>query len=200
MLANEINHRKLLVVDVEATCNNNSEFPRSEMEIIEIGANILDIDNGFSIIDSFALLIKPSLHPSLTDFCSDLTSITQHQIDHADGFTKSYNQFLKWMNCHQNICAWGSWGQFDKSQISSDCKRHGITKNLSTLTHINILDIYRSENNVISKDLYRAIQSCRLLYIGTRHRASDDVSNITMIVQNDKNLKTKIMESLKPVK
>ena len=196
MLKNEINHRKLLVIDVEATCTDDSEFPRSEMEIIEIGANILDMDNGFSIIDSFALLIKPSIHPTLTDFCTDLTSIKQHQVDNASGFKKSFNQFLKWMRYHQNICAWGSWGRFDKTQISIDCKRCDISEDLSALPHINILDMYRTENNVISKDLYKAIYSRKLMCIGVRHRASDDVSNITRLVQNDKNLKMKIIESI----
>ncbi len=44
-----------LVIDLEATCCNDGQFPREEMEIIEIGAVIADGKSFQPIDDSFAL-------------------------------------------------------------------------------------------------------------------------------------------------
>ena len=55
------------------------------MEIIEIGAVMVDRET-LSIVDEFQTFIKPIRHPILTDFCKQLTSITQSQVDTAPTF------------------------------------------------------------------------------------------------------------------
>ena len=77
----KMNH---LVVDLEATCCNRNSFPRTEMEIIEIGAVMTD--SQFEVIDEFQSFIKPVRHPELTDFCKELTTISQQEVDSALGF------------------------------------------------------------------------------------------------------------------
>ena len=81
-----------IVVDVEATCTDKNEFPREEMEIIEIGAVCLDSDN--NVRDTFQTFIRPLKHPQLTEFCKELTTIKQTDVDLAYTFNTAMPQFL----------------------------------------------------------------------------------------------------------
>ena len=71
-----IQEKYYLIVDFEATCTNRNEFPRDEMEIIEIGALLLDSEQ-FEIHSEFQSFIKPVRNPLLTGFCKELTTIRQ---------------------------------------------------------------------------------------------------------------------------
>ena len=74
-----------LVIDFEATCTNTNLFPRNQMEIIEIGAVLCH--NKMQInISSFQSFIRPVRNPILTNFCRDLTSIRQADVDSARYF------------------------------------------------------------------------------------------------------------------
>ena len=84
-----------IVLDLEATCKENDRsFPN---ETIEIGAVKLDSD--FNIISTYNKFIKPKLNPVLTQFCKDLTSITQADIDSTD-FQRS-NRGLQGVGRHR---------------------------------------------------------------------------------------------------
>ena len=57
-----------LVIDLEATCCNDGQFPRDEMEIIEISAVIADRKT-LQLVDEFQIFARPPRHTTLTDFC-----------------------------------------------------------------------------------------------------------------------------------
>lgn len=189
-------HRKLLIIDLEATCNEDDSFPRSEMETIEIGAKMLDIDNGFSILDAFSLFVKPHRNPILTDFCKELTTITQDQVDAAGGFVSSFNQLRKWVESFDNVVAWGSWGRYDENQFKRDCRHFEVENFLRPKKHLNILDIYCKTMETTHRDLYKAVYDQKLLCIGSRHRALDDVSNVILVVQSSRKLKEAILNKI----
>ena len=62
-----------LVVDFEATCSQDSAVPRDEMEIIEVGA-VLQSMRTFEIEAEYQTFVRPQRHPTLTDFCCELTT------------------------------------------------------------------------------------------------------------------------------
>lgn len=66
------------------------------MEIIEIGAVLVERDQ-LQIIDEFQTFIKPTKNPILTDFCKELTSITQKDIDSAPIFPIAIAEFKNWL-------------------------------------------------------------------------------------------------------
>jgi inhibitor of KinA sporulation pathway (predicted exonuclease) len=76
-----------LIVDVEATCSNDGVVPRHEMEIIEVGA-VMQSSRTFEIESEFRTFIRPVRHPVLTDFCTDLTGITQENVAGAPSYAK----------------------------------------------------------------------------------------------------------------
>lgn len=72
--------KMLLVVDLEATCWDDAQHGREDMEMIEFGAVLVRMSD-LQPIDERSWFIKPKLHPVLSEFCTELTSITQAQVD-----------------------------------------------------------------------------------------------------------------------
>lgn len=70
----------------------------------EIGAVILDVDTG-SIVERFQRYIRPKMFPELSDYCTNMTGITQEMIEQAEIFEPVYVAFLTWIN--QNILKYG---------------------------------------------------------------------------------------------
>ncbi|VEP14293.1 Exonuclease RNase T and DNA polymerase III (fragment) [Hyella patelloides LEGE 07179] len=66
-------YQYFLIIDLEATCSDKKEISRQEMEIIEIGAVIVEADN-LKIIDEFQTFIKPIRHPILTSDPAEASS------------------------------------------------------------------------------------------------------------------------------
>ncbi|MBT2152552.1 MAG: exonuclease domain-containing protein [Pseudoalteromonas tetraodonis] len=48
-------------------------------------------------LDEFNTFIQPQRHPKLTDLCTNLTSITQHDVDHAPYYPEAIGAFQKWL-------------------------------------------------------------------------------------------------------
>ena len=65
------------------------------METIEIGAVLVD-NVRVEVVDELDLFVRPVRHPALSDFCKDLTSIRQEDVDAADPFPVAWQRFL---NC-----------------------------------------------------------------------------------------------------
>ncbi|MCY4501696.1 MAG: exonuclease domain-containing protein, partial [Alphaproteobacteria bacterium] len=87
---NEI--RSLLVVDLEATCSDDDSVPKHEMEIIEIGAVLVE-PAGLQPVGEFQSFVRPGLHPRLTGFCTGLTTIRQSDVDAAPRFPEVLKRF-----------------------------------------------------------------------------------------------------------
>lgn len=61
----QIQERYILVVDLEATCCDDRSISRRQMEIIEIGAVLLDLRDR-RVISEFQRFVRPVRHPQLT--------------------------------------------------------------------------------------------------------------------------------------
>ena len=57
----------ILVIDLEATCDEGDGLPPEHMEIIEIGAVWATADG--NVLDTFQALVRPVVCPQLTQFC-----------------------------------------------------------------------------------------------------------------------------------
>ena len=88
-------YQYLLVIDLEATCSKSKEITRREMEIIEIGAVMVEAKS-LEIVSEFQTFIKPVKNSLLTDFCKELTSITQKQVDDAPKYAEAIEKFKEW--------------------------------------------------------------------------------------------------------
>ena len=173
-----------LVVDLEATCCNNNEFPRHCMEIIEIGAVLLDSEN--KTVSTFQTFVKPTVHPSLTDFCKELTTITQDQVDTAPSFNVAMTSFLNWL--HEHVIAFYdfySWGDFDKNIIARQAKSLNYKNpKLDVLlsNHYNLKQIFAIKNDVKPMGVSAALKFKGLKFEGMPHRAKNDAINIAKLI------------------
>lgn len=171
-----------IVVDLEATCCENNEFPRTDMEIIEIGAVCLD-ENG-EIRDTFQCFIKPVKQPILTEFCKNLTTIKQEEVDSADTFVNSMNKFLTWVKdvCGKNTFTFMSWGDFDKNIIARQALEHNIDVMFLTSQHLNIKVEFANKFKLKRPcGVWKALKISNMEFEGIQHRALDDAINISRL-------------------
>lgn len=165
-----------IIVDFEATCSDQGEIPRDEMEIIEIGAVAL-FEEGPHIKGEFQSFVKPVRHPQLTEFCRRLTSIKQSKVDSAELFPAVVQRFATWISSHDapTFC---SWGDYDKHQLRQDCAFHEEPFPFGP-EHINIKRRF-AENLNLRKPcgLEDALRKVGLQFEGSPHRGIDDARNM----------------------
>lgn len=172
--------RRYLVLDLEATCDDQGAVPRGEMEIIEIGAVLLE-PSTWEIADEFNAFVRPVRHPRLTPFCTQLTSIGQLDVDGGEGFVEVVRRFQKWLR-PVRLTAWGSWGNYDCRQLQQDCDFHGIELPIDK-AHVNLKNRFAKRLGLTHRPgLGKALQFAGMGFEGTHHRAIDDARNIARLM------------------
>ncbi|MBW4645422.1 MAG: exonuclease domain-containing protein [Goleter apudmare HA4340-LM2] len=173
-----------LVIDLEATCCDDGSIPRYKMEIIEIGAVMLNRET-WEIDSEWQTFIKPVRYPKLTDFCTQLTTISQQDVENAPKFPEVIASLKNWMESFPNYI-FCSWGNYDKTQFMQDCKFHHLPYPFSA-EHINIKKEF-SAYLVTSKSfgMAQALNHLGMELIGTHHRGIDDARNIAAIYRQMK--------------
>ena len=164
-----------IIVDLEATCEKEKSYDYIS-EIIEIGAVKLDL-NG-NQIETFNCFIKPTINPILSDFCTELTSITQEDVDNGlDRKTAFYN-FISF--CGQD-CILLSWGGYDKNQLRKEFEKF----NLPTFILKNHKNLKQEFSKIIGSNkqygMAKALKIANIKLDGTHHRGIDDAKNISKI-------------------
>ena len=175
-----------LIIDLEATCWEN-HGNRDNMEIIEIGAVL--VDNDYRIIGEYQTFIKPIKNSKLSEFCKNLTSIKQENIDDAEIFPVALEKFIQWVEIKskdniENII-FCSWGYYDKKQLTKDCELHNIIYPFQT--HHSIKHEFAEMKNLRNPiGMEKALQMCKISLDGTHHRGIDDAKNIAKIFIQEK--------------
>jgi len=83
-----VKRKYYLVVDLEATCDDKGQVPREETEIIEIGAVLVE-GGSLATVAELMTFVRPIVHPELTAFCTQLTTITQDMVAPAPAFPEA---------------------------------------------------------------------------------------------------------------
>ncbi len=171
----------MLVIDLEATCDEGDGLPAIDMEIIEIGAVWATAEG--TVLDTFQALVRPVLRPQLTPFCRQLTNIQQADVDGAELFPVVAARLASFAQRHQAPGAtWGSWGQFDAKQLARDCERHGIDSPLAAFEHVNLKRRFAKARKIKEVGMARALQMVGLPLDGAHHRGLDDARNIAKLL------------------
>ena len=150
----------------------------NEMETIEIGAVKFHAKT-FDLIDEFQIFIRPTMNPTLTDFCKNLTSISQSDVDSAKTFKDSFIDFQDWAGDTQQFLAWGA---FDYFQLRDDCKRAGIHC-FAQRKYLNAKLLYTYFTGIRGAGLSTRMKSHGLEFEGTAHRALDDAKNTLRVLK-----------------
>jgi inhibitor of KinA sporulation pathway (predicted exonuclease) len=171
---------RIVVMDLEATCDDRGAVPKQEMEIIEIGAVLVE-PREFAFLSEYQSFVRPQRHPTLTAFCRELTTISQAEVDAAPLFPQVIAAFKTWMYGH-GATVFCSWGDYDRKQMQLDCAVHGIPYPMPG-RHLNVKALF-SETRGIKKRLgmAEALQQAGLELTGTHHRGIDDARNIARLL------------------
>ncbi len=168
-----------LVVDLEATCDDRGAVPRHESEIIEVGAVLVEAarDQPLRAIDEFQTFVRPVVHPALTAFCTELTTITQAEVDAAPGF-REVALALAAFGKDAIFC---SWGNYDRNQLAADARRHEVAMPLPG-PHMNLKDLFARALGGRRRGNRSALTRVGLTATGTHHRGIDDARNIARLL------------------
>lgn len=168
----------IVVVDLEATCARDDTVPKKEMETIEIGA--VAVDSALTPCAEFQAFVRPVRHPRLTEFCRELTTITQAEVDAAERLPAVARSFGDWIMA-TGATAWASWGMFDRMLFDRDFRYHGVPSPLPGC-HINVRDCFEATVSTRPNDFADALAAVGLAFDGQPHRGIDDARNIARLL------------------
>ncbi|XP_058672192.1 ERI1 exoribonuclease 2 [Ammospiza caudacuta] len=184
----------LIVLDFEATCWG--ERDRRGPEIIEFPAVLLNTSTG-AIESEFHMYVQPQEHPILSEFCKELTGITQNQVDQGVPLNICLSQFMKWIQKIQKekkimfstdsqsnytseakACAFVTWTDWDLGVcLHYECRRKQLRKPDILNSWIDLKATYRAFYNRKPKGLNGALQDLGIAFEGREHSGLDDSRN-----------------------
>jgi len=172
-----------LIVDLEATCwERSSDTRRGQNETIEIGAVLME---GSKKVGEFQSFIEPKLHPELSDFCKELTSIRQEDVDGAPGFADALQKLVQYAEETSGArfvdIVFSSWGNYDANQFRHDCVLHNVPYPFGT--HVNLKAEFGRIFKCKPPGMKRALEQLKLPLTGVHHRGIDDARNIAEILK-----------------
>lgn len=170
-----------LVIDLEATTDEGG-WPVEEMEIIEIGASLVDAEGHER--DHFQRFVKPLRRPCLTAFCRELTHIGQAEIDGAAPLPLVWAQFERWLEQHSpRLAGWSSWGDYDRRQLQQEWRQHRLGSLLAAAPYLNLKQAFAKARQLPRPvGLHSALQLAGLQFQGQQHRALEDARNTARLL------------------
>jgi len=167
-----------IIYDLEATCWENMP-PGYVQETIEIGA--FRINHFGEIRGKFNRFIRPVVHPTLSPFCRQLTSITQHDVSRARTFPEVIEEFRDWAYLEEEDYTLCSWGNFDRKMFEADCRLHRLDADWAA-HHVNLKEQYRIMKRMKTGiGLKKAIEKEDILFTGVHHRGISDAENLVKL-------------------
>ncbi|KAM6078404.1 ERI1 exoribonuclease 2 isoform 2-T2 [Theristicus caerulescens] len=172
----------LIVVDFEATCWRQAGRRRPEIRETE---------------SEFHTYVQPQEHPILSEFCTELTGITQDRVDEGVPLNICLSQFLKWIQkikkekkiifssdipshstSEAKPCTFVTWTDWDLGVcLQYECKRKQLQKPDILNSWIDLKATYRAFYNRKPKGLNGALQDLGIAFEGREHSGLDDSRN-----------------------
>jgi inhibitor of KinA sporulation pathway (predicted exonuclease) len=170
--------RRIVVLDVEATCWKKGVFSRKK-ETIEIGAVLLLLDRAQSKWPEFQTFVRPQRLPQLSTFCRELTGITQENVDAAPTFPDALQLFLEWSQPLERLVL-AAWSRYDLWQLELDLEAHGLPE-----LAVPFLDVKKLAARVVGAKSFE--ETARELAPDTadtpKHRAMADARRTAQILK-----------------
>lgn len=182
----------ICVVDLEATCwDAASALPgvagathvEPESEIIEIGAVM--VDESYERVSEFDVICRPVKHPILSDFCVELTGITQGMVECGHDLAATLRKFGQWIHAfaeHGAVLA--SWGVYDRNMLLDSCYATGVWYPFDS-RHMNVKN-YVADKLGLAKPtgLSKSLRKAGLWPEGREHRGIDDAKNTARLLKH----------------
>nr|XP_019958655.1 PREDICTED: ERI1 exoribonuclease 2 [Paralichthys olivaceus] len=190
----------LIVIDFESTCwrEKNHYSP----EIIEFPAVLLNTSSG-EVESEFHTYVQPQEHPTLSEFCTELTGIAQMQVEAGIPLRICLSRFCRWLQnlqleksvvfpnkqqkCSptspsQKLCTFLTWSDWDLGVcLQYECKRKQLSKPDVLNSWIDLRSTYRLFYDRKPKGLNGALQDLGIKFSGREHSGLDDSRNTAQL-------------------
>lgn len=164
----------LNVVDVEATCWQGEPPPGEVHEIIEVGICVVDIAS-WTRLSKHALLVSPQ-RSRVSDFCTNLTSLTEEDLAGAGTFADACETLRRDFDSASR--PWASWGDYDRNQFLRQCARDGVAYPFGDY-HANVRIRFTEVFGLRRRPgMDAALKIAGMPLEGFHHRGVDDAWNI----------------------
>ncbi|KAG2201753.1 hypothetical protein INT47_002013 [Mucor saturninus] len=168
-----------LFFDVEATCIEGGGFTYAN-EIIEFPV---------ILIDEFRSYVKPTINPTLSDFCTNLTGITQSTVDQSPTFVEVLNDFQEFLSKYDlfqtSTAAFVTDGPFDiRDFITKQCKHSKIKRRPAyfDIPWVDIRKLFREfYHQKENKNINNMLSHLKMEFQGREHSGLDDARNLAAI-------------------
>lgn len=172
--------KKILVIDIEATCWKNrppNQFPETRNEIIEIGLAVVDIKTK-TLEESRSIMVIPPT-TEISDFCTELTTITPEMIT-KDGipFRDACDILMNEYKSYRQVFA--SWGDYDRRSFEKNCEWNKVVYPFANM-HLNVKTLFAAKYGY-NAGQQRCGEDLGITMVGTAHRGVDDAVNIAKIL------------------
>lgn len=174
-----LNLRKILVIDVEATCWRDEEKHKYTSDIIQIGLSIIDTET-LTIDKKPSIYVIPT-QSEISQFCYDLTGINKRIIDEKGITFAEACKFLMEEYKSKNF-VWSAVGEYDRQIFETQCERENVPypfsqKYFNMKTHIALLNGWKKE-----RGLKGMLEKFGLEMEGNQHDGGWDAYNSARIL------------------
>lgn len=173
-----------IVIDFEATCQevNPEGFYH---EIIEFPAILLKAAT-LEIVSEFHCYCRPTKNPILTDFCKNLTGISQAQVDSSPTFETVLRRFDEWLNKQvtpkEKFCI-ATDGPWDLNKfLQQQCKNLKIEIPFYFHRWVNVRKHFYNFYKVHQVNVELMLHHLGMEFEGRPHSGIDDARNIARIL------------------
>lgn len=130
----------------------------------------------------FQRFVRPQIKSLITEFCEELTSIRQVDVDVPSTYVEVGQELVAFIARHPNE-VWASWGGYDAWQLQRDAGFAACPSLLSGLQHFNVRKWHKGLYVDQPKSLKQTVESLGLVWQGTYHRGIDDARNVASVVK-----------------
>ncbi len=175
----------LVVLDFEATCDED-ERPEPQ-EIIELPSVLVSLPER-RIGSEHESFVRPVVHPRLSAFCTELTSIRQEDVDSAPVFADAFAAHQAWLASQglldqPDAFAFVTCGEWDlRSMLPRQCAASGLPVPPVYRRWINVKTVFRRTVGQKPHGMPHMLSVLGLELEGRHHRGIDDCRNIARIV------------------
>jgi len=188
--------RYFLILDFESTCASPRP-PNFTQEIIELPCLVYSLEQEYTTA-MFHEYVRPVINPRLTNFCTQLTGISQATVDSADTFPRVWRRFHEFL---ADLCLHDPPGSF----VFLTCGDWDLRRMLPSQLELCDIDFPRREDGYTGVDFTSWINIKKafaefyesdppgglleMLHVlgmqpeGRHHSGVDDCRNISRIVE-----------------
>lgn len=150
------------------------------MEIIELGCALANRQG--ELLDAHSFLVRPTRYPVLSEFCTQLTGITQPMVDAAPTLPDAIEAMNAWLGDLPNSFIWCSWGNYDRLHLEAQSQMDGACPIILSHPHLNLKRIWRRTTGQKRKNGFaHALDFHGLEFEGHHHRGVDDARNMARV-------------------